>query len=61
MEPEITYYVWERNDGYVNVTAWLPSDWVDEEGNSVTFKLIMKTDSWEEAYFLASQANGIEA
>lgn len=39
-----TYYVWRRNDGYVNATCYRPI-----EGPGHTFEILLVTTNWPEA------------
>lgn len=39
------YYVWERNDGYIASTPYMPHNWNSPNGE-VTFKLLKVFDEW---------------
>lgn len=45
------YYVWRRNDGYINATTYHPIDYVTtDEKNEVKFVILLITEDWSEAY-----------
>lgn len=54
------YVVWERSDGFIGATAGrVPANYTGGDGTANTFKVLLETNDWEEAYeFLEKRNNG---
>jgi hypothetical protein len=43
------YYVWRRNDGYINATCYPVADWVGANGEVTSFVSLGVFDVWADA------------
>ncbi len=44
------FYIWKRNDGYINCTTYMPEGWVGTDGSVTSFENLGFFTNFYDAY-----------